>query len=531
MRLSGYVFTSILAACLGLSCTKHNPAACCATVDECSSFGLPSITGCEGGQVCDSSGTCVAPQCTSASDCPSQNDCINSFCVPFSAPADLTYSSSDALYTEMLAITDNVPASTGGAIVSYSVSPPLPTGLALDPTTGVISGTPVSYTAITSYTITGVNDTGSAETTISIAITARELLAGGNAFSCARVNGAAMCWGGNADGQLGDDSTSTSPTPLVVDNLHSGVEAIASSATSEHACAIVNGGAQCWGYNVAGQLGNGSNAQSNIPVQVMGLSLAVEDIAVGGNNTCAVLTNGEIECWGTNGDGQLGDDTPPSSGSPIPVPVSGIGSGGTAVVVGNGHACGLVNGGVQCWGFNTVGELGNNTFTSSNIPVPVSGLGSGVQQITAGSLHTCALVNGGVACWGNNSNGELGNNSTNNSPIPVQVIGLTNNVQAIAAGANFTCALVSGGVQCWGANESGELGDNSNNPSSIPLGVSGLTADVQAITAGNEHACALVNQGLMCWGANASGQLGDNDAESDSLVPVPVSLLTGGVQP
>src|SRR5262249_38594164 len=155
-----------------------------------------------------------------------------------------------------------------------------------------------------------------------------------------------------------------------------------------------------------------------------------------------------------------------------PVPVTGLTSGVEALAVGDGvvgftltgQTCALVNGGVQCWGYNTYGQLGNNSTTESHVPVQGTGLTSGEQAIAMNSKHTCALVNGGVQCWGSNQYGQLGNNSTTDSPVPVQVTGFAIGVEALAVG-NHTCALVNGGVQCWGSNQYGQLGNNSTNDS------------------------------------------------------------------
>ena len=239
------------------------------------------------------------------------------------------------------------------------------------------------------------------------------------------------------------------------------------AAGSSYTCAVVNGGAQCWGDNQYGRLGDNSTTDSHVPVQVLGLTSEITAVAAGWVHTCAVV-NGGVQCWGDNLSGQLGDNS--TTDSHVPVQVLGLTSGVTTIAAEANHTCALVNGGVQCWGLNGYGQLGDNSTTDSHVPVQVLGLTSGVTAIAAGGLHTCALVNGGVQCWGFNLWGELGNNSTTESHVPVQVRGLTSNVTAVAIGYNHTCALlVDGEMRCWGDNYYGELGNNSTTSSSVPV--------------------------------------------------------------
>ena len=181
--------------------------------------------------------------------------------------------------------------------------------------------------------------------------------------------------------------------------------------------------AKCWGWNINGQLGNGSTTFSYTPVDVAGLTSGVSMIAAGDSFTCAVTTGGGAKCWGWNEDGQLGNGSRSVYPGTTPIDVTGLTSGVSAITAGGHHTCALMtSGGVKCWGNNEYGQLGNGSRRSSNTPVDVAGLASGVREIDAGFAHTCALMRGGgVKCWGWNY-GRLGNGSrTEFSTKPVDV--------------------------------------------------------------------------------------------------------------
>ena len=336
------------------------------------------------------------------------------------------------------------------------------------------------------------------------------------------------CWGSNYTGQLGDGSRTGRLTPVDVAGLSSGVRAIV--AGEVHTCALtVNGGVKCWGENGVGQLGDGTMKSRYTPVDVVGLSSGVRAIAAGWGHTCALTGSGGVKCWGWNVNGQLGDGT--TNWSKTPVDVARLSSGAAAIAAGEDHTCALTGGGVKCWGWNVSGQLGDGTNTERDTPVDVIGLSSGIAAVSAGADHTCALTeDGGVKCWGDNIRGQLGAGTIAGSYTPVDVAGLSSGVKAIAAGLSHTCALTAnGGLKCWGENGNGQIGDGTTNTRYTPVDVAGLTTGLTAIAAGDAHTCALAGGGaIKCWGWNASGQLGTGTI-TEWLFPVDVSGLSSGM--
>jgi alpha-tubulin suppressor-like RCC1 family protein len=285
-----------------------------------------------------------------------------------------------------------------------------------------------------------------------------------------------------------------------------------------------------WGFNQFGQLGDGTRMNSGTPMDVIGLSSGVVALAAGDAHTCALITGGGVKCWGYGDVGQLGNGT--KTTRTTPVDVIGLTGSIAALTAGGFHTCALTGtGGAKCWGINQHGELGDGTTADSGTPVDVIGLTGGVTALAAGGDHTCALTDGGgVKCWGYNNHGQLGDGTTTDHGIPMDVIGLTSGVKALAAGVKQTCAVMeNGGVKCWGWNNSGQLGDGTTRDRSIPVDVSGLSSGVTAVAIGGLHTCALIRGGgIKCWGENSGGRLGDGTTDNSTT---PVDVIGFGASP
>jgi alpha-tubulin suppressor-like RCC1 family protein len=354
-------------------------------------------------------------------------------------------------------------------------------------------------------------------------------ISAGAYHTCAVLgNGAVKCWGRNDVGQLGNRSNVSRSYPVQVAGLTAGVIGISAGRT--HTCAVtISGAAKCWGDNQSGQLGNGSNIDSNRPVAVRGLNNGVASISAGSDHTCAVLIAGGVKCWGAGGYGRLGDGSNASSN--VPLNVVDLGTQVKSIAAGGFHTCALlVDGVVKCWGWSVNGQLGNGSTFDVDGPVTVIDLDEAV-AISTGSLHTCALTTAGeLKCWGSNGQKQLGRSRIQQSASPLVVSGLGDDITTISSSGSSSCAMSSAGIaKCWGWNQFGGLGDGTTISRHQPVQVIGLT-NLKAITVGSSHTCAVTAlRRMRCWGYNQDGEVGNLGNAPTVLEPTLVVADRGGL--
>ena len=331
------------------------------------------------------------------------------------------------------------------------------------------------------YSVTPVDVSGLSGTVTQLAM--------GSKHVCALITGGTVqCWGYNGAGQLGDNfAEGEVGAPQTVPGL-SNVTQI--SAAESHTCALLsNGTMKCWGENFDGEIGDGTTSEKDVPTAVTGLSGPVTTMSTGESHTCAVLNTGALQCWGSNNWAELGDNNKPTP-SPVPVDVISLDSGVQSVVAAQADTCALMlDSSVKCWGDNRLGEIGDaQEIAYEATPQPVMGLGSGVAQLAAGRHHVCVVMeSGGIKCWGDNFDGDVGIGLQNmcgpdcdeSDPqeIPIDVPGLTSGMWQAGADGILSCALTAfGGVKCWGDNSVGQLGngDTALLDEFSPVDVSGL---------------------------------------------------------
>ncbi len=394
-------------------------------------------------------------------------------------------------------------------------------------------------------------------------------------------DGTLWAWGYNGYGQLGDNTTADKVYPVAVSGIGANTVVDLAGGFNHSAVVLSNGTVWAWGYNGYGQLGNGTVANSSVPVAMSGISTAVE-VETGDLHTLIRMSDGTLRACGYNGIGALGDGTTTNRTTPVvcsgAVGATYIGTfyrtssyiGADADVVcstgdnGNGQigdetyinkifftcvdltqavislsvSSGRITEGYQhtaairtdgtlwMWGYNGQGQLGNGTITNSLTPVQVSGGVTNWAQVSAGYYHTAAVRSDGTLwTWGYNGYGQLGDGTTTNRTAPVQVPG--NNWVKVECGIHHTLALKSdGSLWAWGYNFYGQLGDGTGTNRVSPVQISSFTGWLDVST-GGYHTLAVRGNGTLCsWGYNGFGQLGDGTT-LDHAVPAPVTGISG----
>ncbi|MEM9468612.1 MAG: hypothetical protein AAF988_00450 [Pseudomonadota bacterium] len=277
-----------------------------------------------------------------------------------------------------------------------------------------------------------------------------------------KTDGSAWCWGRDIEGQLGNgpDVTADQNFPYPVSGDHKFIK-IDTALTST--CALkADGTIWCWGDNTNGRLGIGSaGGSSDIPVQVVNISDFI-DMGTHRTHGCGLRKNGEIWCWGRDVNGVLGNGSE-SSDQPAPVKVQ-ANVPFVSMGVGYVHSCGVdQNGSAWCWGLNDHGQIGTGSITADvEMPIQVQSLDN-LKSIHTNSTHTCGLKeNGELFCWGNNNSGRIGNGSINGTVLtPTKVVNLEDVVD-VGLGATYSCAVKADGLAyCWGSDGNGSLGNGS----------------------------------------------------------------------
>jgi len=358
--------------------------------------------------------------------------------------------------------------------------------------------------------------------------------------------GRIFTWGYNFNGQLGDGSWTNKSTPIEITNqfsLFSGETITQVALGYTHSAAITSiGRIFTWGYNLYGQLGDGTTDNQSVPTEITNqFSILsgeiITQVSLGYEYSSGITSSGRIFTWGRNDNGQLGDSTTINKSIPReigynifniirnPLPAS---ENITQVFLGYGYSSAITSSGrIFTWGSNWYGQLGDGTSTDILIPTEITHqfgllLGETITQVSLGYGHSAAITSSGrIFTWGNNWDGQLGDGTTDNQSVPTEIThqfsllsGET--ITQVSLGYTNSAAITSSGrIFIWGYNLYDQLGDGTIIDKSTPTEIthqfslfSGET--ITQVSIGSEYSSAITSSGrIFTWGRNDFGQLGD----------------------
>jgi alpha-tubulin suppressor-like RCC1 family protein len=372
----------------------------------------------------------------------------------------------------------------------------------------------------------------------------------GATVGAVKNDGTLWMWGNNTSGQLGDNTKTNRSSP--VQTITFGTNWAAVSCGNQFTAGIKNDGTLwMWGNNGSGQLGINNTTSVSSPVQTVVGGQTWSKVSCSRNTsqltlgtTAAVKTDGTLWVWGSNANGQLGDNTAINKSSPVQTITST--TNWSQVACGYRSIMALkTDGTLWCWGFNNGGILGDNTTTNKSSPVQTatfgnnwsktsraSGLflGGSIYKLTGGAVKK----DGTLWIWGNNSYGQLGDNTTVSKSSPVQpfTYNFATNWNKISLGDYHSAGVKTNGtLWTWGRNGVGQLGDNTITHRSIPIQTFAYGMTWKDVACGYLHTAALKYDGtLWCFGSNTHGQLGDNTITHRSSPVQTIALGTSWKQ-
>jgi alpha-tubulin suppressor-like RCC1 family protein len=290
---------------------------------------------------------------------------------------------------------------------------------------------------------------------------------------------------------------------------------------------FTTGGLWLWGRNTFGQLGDNTIVNKSSPVQTIAGGTNWKLVGCGQYHIAAIKTDGTLWTWGFNSYGQLGDNTTVAKSSPVQT-IAG-GTNWKQVGCGRYHIAAIkTDGTLWLWGLNNYGQLGDNTAVAKSSPVQTISAGTNWKLVGCGLGHTAAIkTDGTLWTWGRNNYGQLGDNTAVNKSSPVQTISAGTNWKLVGCGQYHTAAIKTDGtLWTWGQNNGCQLGDNTTVAKSSPVQTIAGGTNWKQVSSGAQHTAAIKTDGtLWTWGQNNGCQLGDNTAVAKSS---PVQTIAAG---
>lgn len=282
-----------------------------------------------------------------------------------------------------------------------------------------------------------------------------------------------------------------------------------------------------WGSGTSGQLGNNTTINSSSPVQSISAGSNWRSITTGTFHSAAIKTDGTLWSWGLGSEGQLGNNAATSRSSPVQT-ISG-GANWKSVSAGGCHTAAIkTDGSLWLWGQGAFGGLGNNLTTNQSSPVQTVSAGTNWRSVSNHSISTAAIkTDGTLWTWGDNGTGKLGTNSLVHSSSPVQTISGGTNWRRVSMGGEQIASIKTDGtLWIWGAGTEGQLGTNSIISHSSPVQTISGGTNWRSVVSSQVHIASIKTDGsLWLWGYNGSGRLGN---DSVARLSSPVQTISGG---
>jgi alpha-tubulin suppressor-like RCC1 family protein len=341
------------------------------------------------------------------------------------------------------------------------------------------------------------------------------------------AKGDLYCWGFNWAGQVGNGSTNTQPKPVMVLANVASFKAVVDTV----AAITKNGDLYCWGGSGYGQVGNGKFANQTTPVKVLSNVASVtadsNDADDGAHvfnsqavTVAAITTSGDLYCWGYNefgqvGNGQSGVDI--NQATPVKV-LSSVAS----VTFDKGTAFAVTTSGdLYAWGRNNNGQVGNGQSGEGLCQTTPAKVLSSVASVKVSVDTTAAIAtNGDLYCWGANSMGRVGNGASTLQATPVKVL---SNVASATPGSTSTAITTNGDLYCWGYAELGQVGNGKHGLEDRQTTPAKIMSNVASVAQTGTNTAAVTTSGdLYCWGTNDWGHLGIGTISAFEYTPVKV---------
>ena len=329
-----------------------------------------------------------------------------------------------------------------------------------------------------------------------------------------KSDGTLWTWGAGTTGALGNGTAAARFSPGTV--AGGGSWCRVSSGSSRTAAIKTDGTLWTWGYNTFGDLGDGTTVSRCSPGTIAGGGTTWCQVSMSNYGGSAIKTDGTLWTWGRSNFGLLGDGTTVDRCSPGTV--AGGGTTWSNVSNDSGHKIAIkTDGTLWTWGRNDSGQVGDGSNSCRCSPGTVAGGGTNWCEIFGGFFHTSAIkTDGTLWTWGFNTGGQLGNNSTAARNSPGTIAGGGTTWSKVSGTRSSSVAFKTDGtLWTWGNNSFGQLGDGTTVSRCSPGTIAGGSTTWCQVSGGECHEGAIKTDGtLWTWGWNSCGALGDGTTVS-----------------